>query len=244
MSYREKTETMATTLAVLTLSPLYGVAKACTCLYNRTRGMDTFFKQTRYGQNNAPFEVWKFQSMVPGAEKDSRRITSFGRIIRKINADELAQLRNVRAGEMNIIGYRPLSSDRYRWLDILDGILEKQDLSDENRVNLQRIRDKMQTMLDEMHRHKPGLTSASSVAGYRGRHDSPDFRVFYGALKADFEYYKKREQRTALGNLCADFKICVQTVPVLFQGHATRDDQIAEREKAADTTYEAILSAA
>lgn len=63
-----------------------------------------------------PFTMLKFRTMVLDAEKDDRevwacrgdgRITPVGRVLRASRLDELPQLLNVLAGEMNIVGPRP-----------------------------------------------------------------------------------------------------------------------------------------
>jgi lipopolysaccharide/colanic/teichoic acid biosynthesis glycosyltransferase len=63
-----------------------------------------------------PFTMYKFRTMVNDAEKDNRevwatpcdtRVTSLGRFLRAARLDELPQLLNVLAGNMNIVGPRP-----------------------------------------------------------------------------------------------------------------------------------------
>lgn len=75
-----------------------------------------FYKQTRLGQNNKEFIIYKFRSMVEGAEnltgpvlagQDDPRITKFGHFIRKTRIDELPQFYNVLKGNMSIVGPRP-----------------------------------------------------------------------------------------------------------------------------------------
>jgi sugar transferase (PEP-CTERM system associated) len=72
--------------------------------------------QTRVGRANSPFEICKFRSMRPDAEKDGQarwaagnddRITRVGRVIRKLRIDELPQVFNVLKGEMSFVGPRP-----------------------------------------------------------------------------------------------------------------------------------------
>lgn len=72
--------------------------------------------QTRVGLGNKPFEICKFRSMRPDAEKDGQprwaagnddRITRVGRVIRTLRIDELPQILNVLRGEMSFIGPRP-----------------------------------------------------------------------------------------------------------------------------------------
>lgn len=75
-----------------------------------------FYKQARLGQNNKEFTIYKFRSMIEGAEKltgpvlarqDDLRITKFGNFLRNTRIDELPQLVNVLKGDMSIVGPRP-----------------------------------------------------------------------------------------------------------------------------------------
>jgi exopolysaccharide biosynthesis polyprenyl glycosylphosphotransferase len=79
-----------------------------------------FFKQTRVGHQGMLFEVIKFRSMVPDAEKgsgavwaseDDIRITPIGRFLRTTHLDEIPQVINVLRGEMSFIGPRPERPD-------------------------------------------------------------------------------------------------------------------------------------
>ncbi len=74
------------------------------------------YRQVRVGLDGALFTVYKFRSMRVDAEaitgavwasKDDPRVTTVGRIIRRIRFDELPQLYNVLKGEMSIVGPRP-----------------------------------------------------------------------------------------------------------------------------------------
>ena len=76
-----------------------------------------FFKQERIGKNGKVFKIYKFRSMIVGAEKigtgvyskkDDDRVTKVGRFIRMTSIDELPQLINILKGEMSFIGPRPV----------------------------------------------------------------------------------------------------------------------------------------
>ncbi len=74
------------------------------------------YRQARVGLDDTLFTVYKFRSMRVDAEtgtgpvwaqKDDPRVTTVGRIIRRIRFDELPQLFNVLRGEMSMVGPRP-----------------------------------------------------------------------------------------------------------------------------------------
>ncbi|MDO8513307.1 MAG: sugar transferase [bacterium] len=89
-----------------------------------------FYRQRRVGQDSTHFDLLKFRSMRPDAEKqlekvlqdpslkeefeknfklkNDPRITSIGRLIRRTNLDELPQFINVIKGEMSLVGPRPI----------------------------------------------------------------------------------------------------------------------------------------
>lgn len=81
----------------------------------RRTGAPILYRQQRVGQNGKLFDILKFRSMRPDAEKDGAkwaskndsRVTSIGAFIRKYRVDELPQLLNVLRGEMSFIGPRP-----------------------------------------------------------------------------------------------------------------------------------------
>lgn len=75
-----------------------------------------FYTQERVGKDGRLFEIFKFRTMHIKAEyqggpvwakKNDRRVTTFGRFLRRTHIDELPQLINVIRGEMSIVGPRP-----------------------------------------------------------------------------------------------------------------------------------------
>lgn len=75
------------------------------------------FAQERVGQYGRSFILYKFRTMVDGAEsqtgpilsngKRDSRVTPLGRILRATRLDELPQLWNVLKGDMSLVGPRP-----------------------------------------------------------------------------------------------------------------------------------------
>jgi sugar transferase (PEP-CTERM system associated) len=75
-----------------------------------------FYRQRRVGLDSREFDVLKFRSMRVDAEGDGKarwasgsddRVTSVGKLIRKVRIDELPQIFNVLRGDMSFVGPRP-----------------------------------------------------------------------------------------------------------------------------------------
>lgn len=98
--------------ALLFLSPVYAML-ALAVKFNSPGPI--FYKQERIGRGGKPFFIYKFRSMYIDAEKfgpalskeNDPRITSVGKILRKLRLDELPQFWNVLIGDMGIVGPRP-----------------------------------------------------------------------------------------------------------------------------------------
>jgi exopolysaccharide biosynthesis polyprenyl glycosylphosphotransferase len=183
-------DVLAAVLAVALASPLLlGVA-----LYlRRTEGAPVIYRQTRVGLNGRPFELLKFRTMVPDADRqvaqlelfnevrgrafkmtNDPRLTRSGRWLRRTSIDELPQLWNVLRGEMSLVGPRPP----------LPVEVQDYDVWHRRRLSM-----------------KPGMTGLWQVSA---RHE-PDFDRW---VERDLEYIDR-------WSLWLDLKILARTVPVV-----------------------------
>lgn len=124
---------VASVLILLT-APLMLFAAAAIALSD---GRPVLFRQDRHGYNGRLFKVLKFRTMVKNADAlqdalraqnqrdgaafkldNDPRVLPIGGLLRKTSIDELPQLFNVLAGEMSLVGPRPLPVADYRRMNI------------------------------------------------------------------------------------------------------------------------------
>jgi lipopolysaccharide/colanic/teichoic acid biosynthesis glycosyltransferase len=176
-------------LTILTaIAPLLLVIMA---LIKLTSPGPIMFYQRRIGFRCNEFEIYKFRTMVVGADKmnvgggdnfvkpkNDPRITPIGRFLRKYSLDELPQLFNVLEGTMSLVGPRPL----------LFSDLEKLPL----RTHLARFS------------MPPGCTGLWQVSG---RSDCTDAK----RMQLDRQYVDR-------WSLKLDWEILLRTIDVVFTG--------------------------
>ncbi len=181
--------------SVLLLIGLPIVAVIALTIKLTSRG-NVLFRQTRCGLNGRSFTLYKFRTMVVGAEerreelmhlnemngpvfklRSDPRVTRLGRLLRRFSLDELPQLWNVMRGDMSLVGPRPPIPEEVaqykRW---------------------QRRRLAM----------KPGLTCLWQISG----RNNIDFDRW---MQLDLEYIDSWSPML-------DLKILLKTVPVVLSG--------------------------
>ena len=100
-------------IALIVLAPLLLVIAALIRLGSKGPAI---FRQSRMGWRGKPFTMLKYRTMRTDADPygqsphgaDDPRLTRFGRWLREKSLDELPQLLNVLAGQMSLVGPRPL----------------------------------------------------------------------------------------------------------------------------------------
>jgi lipopolysaccharide/colanic/teichoic acid biosynthesis glycosyltransferase len=132
---------LAASIGLLVLSPVFLVIGAAVKLQD---GGPVFYQSMRVGMGGRLFSIYKFRSMVQGADtmgggltvRGDRRVTRAGRLLRAYKLDELPQLLNVLKGDMSLVGARP-----------------------ENPAFVARYTPEQQEIL----RYRPGITSPASL---------------------------------------------------------------------------------
>ena len=141
------------------------VVLAIALIVKLTSGGNVLYRQVRCGLNGRRFTLYKFRTMVTGAEakqeellhlnemngpvfklKRDPRVTWFGRFLRRFSLDELPQLWNVLRGDMSLVGPRPPIPDevaRYqRWqrrrLSMKPGLTCLWQVSGRNQIDFDR----------------------------------------------------------------------------------------------------------
>ncbi len=182
----------------LLLSP---VMLACYAAVKMASGLrvPALYGHERCGLHGKPFTLWKFRTMVVGADKmlgelradnvmngpafkmrDDPRITPVGRLLRRMSLDELPQLWNVLRGDMSLVGPRPP----------IHAEVEKYDDWQRRRLSM-----------------KPGITCLWQVSG----RNLVDFETW---MKLDLKYIDN-------WSLTLDFKILMRTVYVVVTGYGS-----------------------
>jgi|SRR5690348_16101260 len=111
-NFKQLVDVFLSVMAIIVLSPII-IYTAIRTKFSSEGSM--IYSQERVGYKGRKFFIHKFRSMVADAEKDGpmlssrndKRITKWGKTMRRWRLDELPQLWNVLKGEMSLVGPRP-----------------------------------------------------------------------------------------------------------------------------------------
>ncbi|GMW01929.1 MAG: hypothetical protein AMXMBFR84_30650 [Candidatus Hydrogenedentota bacterium] len=135
-----------------------------------------FFRGTVIGKNGVPFTYYKFRSMVAGGDTSKHkefiqkyvtenkgqvdesgkevfkltndpRVTSIGKIIRRVSIDEFPQMLNVLKGDMSVVGPRPPVPYEF---ELYDDRKKQRLLVKPGITGLNQVRRRSQSTFDQM----------------------------------------------------------------------------------------------
>lgn len=188
---------LAGIVGIVILIPLILVIKIAN-IFTKDKG-PIFFIQERMGKNGKIFKMYKFRTMVVGAEdklqellqenedirneyelnkkiKQDPRVTKIGNFLRKTSLDEFPQFINILKGEMSLVGPRPYLER------------EKKDIG--------------QVSYNLIISMTPGLTGLWQISGRSNM-------SFEDRVKLDLEYYNKN-------SFFGDIKILFKTITAVL----------------------------
>lgn len=192
-------------LALILLSPLM----LAIALLVRRDGGKAFFSQKRVTRGGREFELYKFRTMIPDAEKltgptlalkDDPRITKCGKLLRQTRLDEIPQFFNVLKGDMSLVGPRP---EREHFISLYSETLPEY-----------RYRTKV----------RAGITGLAHVMGKYNT--LPEDRI-----KLDLTYIQNY-------SLFLDIKILIETVRIVFAKEYAEGLEQKPKQQAADVAIE------
>jgi len=102
---------MLTVPALLLLAPVMAVIAL---IVRVNLGSPVIYRQWRPGLHGKPFTLYKFRTMTNARDRqgnllpDVERLSSFGKLLRRLSLDELPTLINTLKGDMGLVGPRPL----------------------------------------------------------------------------------------------------------------------------------------
>ena len=184
-------------IALVVTSPLFLLVAAAIKLDSPG---PVFFRQRRVGLHGRPFWLYKFRSMVAGAERmlgdlqhrnemdgpvfkmrDDPRVTRVGRWLRRSSMDELPQFWNVLRGDMSVVGPRPP----------IPGEVKQYESWQRKRLAV-----------------RPGITCTWQISG----RNEVEFEKW---MQLDLHYIEN-------WSLWHDLKIVLLTIPAVFRGRGAR----------------------
>ncbi len=188
--FKRVTDVVVSLTGVIILSPLMLITAIAIKLEDHG---SILYKQERSTINGRVFKIYKFRSMVEGAESDGKavlasrhddRITKVGNIIRRYRIDELPQLFNILSGDMSLVGPRP----------------ERPEIGEEYTKTMPEFNYRLKV--------KAGLTGYAQVIG---KYDT----TAYDKLKMDMMYIENY-------SYFLDIKLILMTAKTMFQKESSQ----------------------
>lgn len=177
-------------LLLVILSPVFII----TCIGLKcTDGGPVFYQQERLTKDGKKFSIYKFRTMVVGAENQTgpimasekdMRILPIGRFLRATRMDEIPQFFNILKGDMSLVGPRP----------------ERPVLADEITRQIPEFKYRLKV--------KAGLTGYAQVYGKYNT-------AFYDKLKLDLTYIRNY-------SILLDLKLIIMTPKIMFLKESTQ----------------------
>jgi lipopolysaccharide/colanic/teichoic acid biosynthesis glycosyltransferase len=150
-----------------------------------------FYSQWRYGQNRKQFRIFKFRTMVCGADdgpvtvqtaRKDARVTRIGAFLRRTSLDELPQFVNVLKGDMSIVGPRPHAPQTLIANEFYETLVAD---------------------FDQRHLIRPGMTGLAQISGCRG--PLPNAAAAIKRFEYDLVYLRQQ-------SLLLDLRIIARTL--------------------------------
>lgn len=198
LSIKRGLDIIIASILLVLLAPLFALIAVAVRVSSKG---EIIFVQRRVGLNGRLFDMYKFRSMLPNADrqlsllkehnemlgpafklKNDPRVTKVGEFLRRFSLDELPQLWNVLKGDMSLVGPRPPVPV---------------EVSEYQRFYRRRLS------------MRPGLTCTWQVSG---RNEIKDFESW---VQLDLEYI----DNWSLGR---DFVLLFRTIPAVLFGYGAR----------------------
>jgi lipopolysaccharide/colanic/teichoic acid biosynthesis glycosyltransferase len=160
-----------------------------------------FYRGERIGKGGKPFRMFKFRTMVVGADKiggpstpaDDPRLTKIGLFLKKYQLDELPQLIDVLRGKMSLVGPRP---EVKMYVDMM---------TEEEKKTILSVR--------------PGMTDLASLWDFH------EAEILRGAEEPEKEYREKirptklklQQEYVKTRSFWLDLKIIIRTIFKIFK---------------------------
>lgn len=150
-----------------------------------TRSLNPFILQKRVGVYGKPFSVIKLRTIRESMTKDQvvthgtydSRASYVGSIIREFGLDEMPQLLNVIAGQMSLVGIRPLLEKDFDRMSVCDPAL-------------------FEEWKQAYELAKPGLTGPGQI--YRHHYRASTNEVYARSMRLDLDYIDNASLNTDL----------------------------------------------